>query len=150
MLTPEVEFWSTVYDNKPVRNTLYRTWIFWKEKTNWQKNNFICWVSFLDKTSVSSYTSASGSYSAIISSNQTVIIILDLNYTNGNWRTQIYRPESKIKTIMHMVVLKREAQCFPWGTEDAESQPFSPSMSQQTLCSRRVICKLFARGACYT
>jgi hypothetical protein len=35
--------------------------------------------------------------------------------------------------MVHVVVLKHEAQCFPWGTEDAGNQPFSPSMSQHVL-----------------
>jgi hypothetical protein len=142
MLTPELELWSTAYDNKPVRNTLYRTLIFWQEKTNWQKNNFICLVSFPDKTSVSSYTSASGWHSGndFIQSNCNHFIGSELykwQMKDPNIQTTV----KNIKTMIHVVVLKCEAQCFPWGTEDAESQPFSPSTSQHV--------KLFAPDVSY-
>jgi len=130
MLTLVLQFWSTVYGNKPVRNTLYRTLFLWQEKTKWQKNNFICWVSFLDKTSVSSYTTASGTYSGNDFNQSNCNHITRSQLYKCNWRTQIYRPQSNIKTMIHVVVLKCEAQCFPWGTEDAENQTFSPSMSQ--------------------
>lgn len=129
-----------------------RTLIVWQEKTNWQKNNFIGWIPFPDKTSVSSYTSASGPYSGndFIQSNYNHII-----------GSELYKWQLKDPNIQTTVQYKNKDTCgspemwstvLPMGDWRCwESTIFFKHVTTcQTLCSRHVTCKLFAPGICST